>query len=153
VPICFRDGVRLKCSACGSSVGMEHRAVVRFLTLKTTYLRVLHEILGFRKWSLRCVLHVMTENDAPCRIIFAEELLQVVRHARETNSSRWLSTRKSPITQMKRNPLPLEMNEKTAGHELLDPLYYHKWSCLDIYGVGLSHNHQKMSRDRKIHDW
>jgi hypothetical protein len=52
---------------------------------KTTCLRVLHEDIGFRKCYLRWVPHVMTENEAPCRTVFAEELLQVVRHARETN--------------------------------------------------------------------
>jgi hypothetical protein len=29
--------------------------------------------------------HSMTESEAECRVALAEELLQVVRHARETN--------------------------------------------------------------------
>jgi hypothetical protein len=52
---------------------------------KTTCLRVLHEDLGFRKRYLRCDPHSMTWSEAQCWVTFFEELLEVVRHAKETN--------------------------------------------------------------------
>jgi hypothetical protein len=52
---------------------------------KTSCLRVLHEDLGFSKSYLRWVPHSMTGNEAQCQITFSEELLEVVRHAKETN--------------------------------------------------------------------
>jgi hypothetical protein len=52
---------------------------------KTTCLGVLHESLSSRKCYSRRAPHVMTENEAQCRTVFAEELLQVVRHTKETN--------------------------------------------------------------------
>jgi hypothetical protein len=52
---------------------------------KTTCLRVLHEDLGFRKCYLRWVSDSMTRNEAQSRVTFTEELLEVVRHAKETN--------------------------------------------------------------------
>jgi hypothetical protein len=52
---------------------------------KATYLHILHEDLGFRKCSLSWVRHSMTENEAHCRVTFFKKLLQVMRHARETN--------------------------------------------------------------------
>jgi hypothetical protein len=58
---------------------------------KITCLRVLHEDLGFRKCYLRLVPHSMTENEAQCRVRFFEELLQVVRHVKETNFEHLLS--------------------------------------------------------------
>jgi hypothetical protein len=51
----------------------------------TTCLPVLHEDLGFRKRCLRWISHLMTENEAQCRVTFFEELLQVMCHAKETN--------------------------------------------------------------------
>jgi hypothetical protein len=53
--------------------------------LKTTCLRVLHDNFEFRKYYLKCVLHAMTENEAQCLVTCSEELLQVVRHAKEAN--------------------------------------------------------------------
>jgi hypothetical protein len=52
---------------------------------KTTRLRVLHEDLGFRKYYLRWIPHSMRDNEAQCRVALSEELLQAVRHAKETN--------------------------------------------------------------------
>jgi hypothetical protein len=51
---------------------------------KTTCLRGLHEDLGFRKCYLRWVPDSTTGNEAQCRVTFSEELLEVVRHAKET---------------------------------------------------------------------
>jgi hypothetical protein len=53
---------------------------------KTTCLRVSHEDLGFRKCYLRWFPHSMRENEAQCWFTFSEELVQVVRHAKETTS-------------------------------------------------------------------
>jgi hypothetical protein len=41
--------------------------------------------LGFRKCHLGWVPYSMTQNQAQCRVTFSEELLQVVRRAKETN--------------------------------------------------------------------
>jgi hypothetical protein len=49
-----------------------------------TCLRVLNEDLGFRKSYLKLIPHSMKENEAHCHVIFSEELLQVVRHAKGT---------------------------------------------------------------------
>jgi hypothetical protein len=53
--------------------------------LTTTCLGVLHEDLAFRKSYLSWVPHSMTENHALCPVAFPEELLQVVRQAKETS--------------------------------------------------------------------
>jgi hypothetical protein len=52
---------------------------------KTACQRLLHEDLGFRKSYFWSVPHLMRENEAQCRIAFSEELMQVVRDAKETN--------------------------------------------------------------------
>jgi hypothetical protein len=53
--------------------------------LKTTCLRVLHDNFEFRKYYLKWVPHAMTENETQCLVTCSEELLQVVRHAKEAN--------------------------------------------------------------------
>jgi hypothetical protein len=58
---------------------------------KTACVRVLNEHLGLRKCYFRWVLHSITENQAQCRITFSEELLRVVRYARETNVDKLLT--------------------------------------------------------------
>jgi hypothetical protein len=57
--------------------------------------RVLHEDLGFRKCYLRWVPHLMMENEASCRFTFSEDLLQVMRHAKETNFKHLLTGNES----------------------------------------------------------
>jgi hypothetical protein len=62
------------------------RMCQKLRTPKTTCLNDLHEDFGFRKCYLRWVPHSMAENKTQCRrVIFSEEVLQVVRHANETN--------------------------------------------------------------------
>jgi hypothetical protein len=51
----------------------------------TICLWVLYEDIGFRKCYLKWVPHSITENEGQGRVIFSKKVLQVVRHAKETN--------------------------------------------------------------------
>jgi hypothetical protein len=48
-----------------------------------------------QKSYFRWILHSMTENKVQCRLTFSEELLQVVRHAKETNIGHLLTSHES----------------------------------------------------------
>jgi hypothetical protein len=58
---------------------------------KRTCLRAVHEHLGFIKGYFQWARHSMTENDTQCRITFSEELLQVMRNAREMSINNLLT--------------------------------------------------------------
>jgi hypothetical protein len=63
---------------------------------KTTCLRVLREDHRFKKCSFRWwVPHSMMKSEAQCWVTFSEEFLQVVRHAKETNSEHLLTGNES----------------------------------------------------------
>jgi hypothetical protein len=95
---------------------------------KKTCLHVLHKSLGFRKCYVRWVPHLMTENEAQSRMVFAEELLQVMRHARETNCDNSLTGDESwfhyehpydPVGAPSRDALPTRASKTTESQKCL----------------------------------
>jgi hypothetical protein len=75
-----------QCEPLSGKVLLFHAtACEKFCIAKATCLPVLTEHFGSRKEYFWCVTHLVTHNEAHCRITFCEGFLQVMRHARETS--------------------------------------------------------------------
>jgi hypothetical protein len=111
---------------------------------KTTCLCILHEDLGFRKWLLRWIPHLISENEAQYRAAFFEDLLQVARRAKETNfeylltddeswfyyeyrhDSAWAPSRSTPST---RKAQKIQTKKMPGFHYLVDVRHLHLPVC------------------------